>query len=262
MRKYDLNNILTIFDHFWHSWQFWTILTIVDKFWPFDNLEKKLQVQQFWHLFSENGQFGFFHNFCNFENVCKKFSKFSKILKIAKPIFLTILRIVFLPVWQLQRQFWRLATFETLITILTIENLNSDNLCHLTIKSDTGQHPQFYWGFSHFCHHYHHNHHCNHHLINLPGCDNKKNKYRVQTHCHKSVPPADLNFSNKKVATPQYLFFHQFEELAPKKSLVWSQPLLQLAPALFLAVAHKPSQTTCQPLWQPGGYYVTYTSEP
>ena len=31
-------------------------------------------------------------------------------------------------------------TFETLITILTIENLNSDNL---TIKSDTGHHWQF-----------------------------------------------------------------------------------------------------------------------
>ena len=37
----------------------------------------------------------------------------------------------------------RLVTFETLITILTIENLNSDNLCDLTIKSDTGQHSQF-----------------------------------------------------------------------------------------------------------------------
>ena len=32
-------------------------------------------------------------------------------------------------------------TFETLITILTIENL--DNLCYLTINCDTGQHSQF-----------------------------------------------------------------------------------------------------------------------
>ena len=35
------------------------------------------------------------------------------------------------------------ATLETLITILSIQNLNSVNLCDLTIKSDTGQHLQF-----------------------------------------------------------------------------------------------------------------------
>ena len=34
-------------------------------------------------------------------------------------------------------------TFETLITILTIENLNSDNRSYLTINCDTGQHSQF-----------------------------------------------------------------------------------------------------------------------
>ena len=34
-------------------------------------------------------------------------------------------------------------TFETLITILTIENLNSDNHSYLTINCDTGQHSQF-----------------------------------------------------------------------------------------------------------------------
>ena len=34
-------------------------------------------------------------------------------------------------------------TFETLITILTIENLNSDHLWDLAIKSDAGQHLQF-----------------------------------------------------------------------------------------------------------------------
>ena len=33
-------------------------------------------------------------------------------------------------------------TFETLIKILTIENLH-DNLCYLTINCDTGQHSQF-----------------------------------------------------------------------------------------------------------------------
>ena len=48
-------------------------------------------------------------------------------------------------------------TFETLIT-MTIENLNSDNLCDLTINSDTGQHSQFLrcliYNFIHiyFCH--------------------------------------------------------------------------------------------------------------
>ena len=34
-------------------------------------------------------------------------------------------------------------TFETLITILTIENLNSVNQSYLTINCDTGQHSQF-----------------------------------------------------------------------------------------------------------------------
>ena len=34
-------------------------------------------------------------------------------------------------------------TFETLITILTIENLNSVNHSNLTINCDTGQHLQF-----------------------------------------------------------------------------------------------------------------------
>ena len=34
-------------------------------------------------------------------------------------------------------------TLETLITILTIENLNSDNHSYLAINCDTGQHSQF-----------------------------------------------------------------------------------------------------------------------
>ena len=34
-------------------------------------------------------------------------------------------------------------TFETLITILTIDNLNSDKHSYLTINRDTGQHSQF-----------------------------------------------------------------------------------------------------------------------
>ena len=39
-------------------------------------------------------------------------------------------------------------TFETLITILTIENLNSVNHSFLTINCDTGQHSQFLRCFS------------------------------------------------------------------------------------------------------------------
>ena len=46
----------------------------------------------------------------------------------------------FCKIFTMQRQSW---TLETLITILTIENLNSDHLCDLTIKSDAGQHLQF-----------------------------------------------------------------------------------------------------------------------
>ena len=34
-------------------------------------------------------------------------------------------------------------TFETLITFLIIENLNSDNNSYLTVNCDTGQHSQF-----------------------------------------------------------------------------------------------------------------------
>ena len=44
---------------------------------------------------------------------------------------------------QWHRQSQRLVTFETLITILTIENLNSWQSLLPKIKSDTGQHSQF-----------------------------------------------------------------------------------------------------------------------
>ena len=50
----------------------------------------------------------------------------------------------FLTILTIQGQSWRLATLETLITILTIENLNSDHLWDLAIKSDAGQHLQFF----------------------------------------------------------------------------------------------------------------------
>ena len=39
-------------------------------------------------------------------------------------------------------------TFETLITILTIENMNSENHSYLIINCDTGQHSQFLRSFA------------------------------------------------------------------------------------------------------------------
>ena len=55
--------------------------------------------------------------------------------------------------------------FETLITNLTIENLNSVNHSYLTIDCDTGQHSQFLRCFSHFCQNYHQNYHSYYHDI-------------------------------------------------------------------------------------------------
>ena len=45
-------------------------------------------------------------------------------------------------------------TFETLITILIIDTWIHDNLCYLTIKSDTGQHLQFLrcFGYVYYAH--------------------------------------------------------------------------------------------------------------
>ena len=42
-------------------------------------------------------------------------------------------------------------TFETLSTILTIENMNSDNHSYLAINCDTGQHSQFLRCFVQMC---------------------------------------------------------------------------------------------------------------
>ena len=75
-------------------WQFWTILKNVDNFW------------QFWQCWQ------FLTIFNNFQQ-CWQFLQLLTILDN------------FWQFWQLKRQFWRLVTFETLITVLTIENLNS-----------------------------------------------------------------------------------------------------------------------------------------
>ena len=67
------------------------------------------------------------------------------ILKIVTNFFLTIFTtLIFLTISTIVlKQYWGLVTFETLITILTIENLNievDDNLCYQTIKKDSGKH--------------------------------------------------------------------------------------------------------------------------
>ena len=94
MRKHDLTNILKIFDKFDkfdNFWQFCQFLTIFDNF---DN---------FWQLWP------FLQFVYNFDNG-RQFWQFRQLL---------------LPFWHLKRQSWRLVTFETLIKIQTIENLNS-----------------------------------------------------------------------------------------------------------------------------------------
>ena len=93
--KFLLTN-LTIFDKFYHFWQFWIFSAIFDILW------------KFWTILINFGQF-----------------------------------------WWLRQSFakWKDSpgdsTFETLSTILTIENLNSVNHSYLTINCDTGQHSQF-----------------------------------------------------------------------------------------------------------------------
>ena len=84
--KHDRTNILTIVDNFG---QFVTILII------FDNFQKFRQ---------------FFLTNLNFVSNFGHFWQFKQMRQC--------LTIVFLPFWQLPRQSWRLATFETLITIL------------------------------------------------------------------------------------------------------------------------------------------------
>ena len=89
--------ILTIFNNLDNFWQFSRILTIFDNFYNSDHFYNFLQ---FWQVYC------FFTIFDNW----RQFWKFRQLL---------------LPFWQLKRQSWRLVTFETLITSLTIENLNS-----------------------------------------------------------------------------------------------------------------------------------------
>ena len=112
-----LSGILTIFDNLDNFWPFWQILIILTIFTILTILTFFLQFWQFLTIFDNWRQFSQFRQFL-------------------------------LSFWQLKRQSWRLVTFETLITILTIENLNSWQSCYLTINCDTEQHLQFLRCFS------------------------------------------------------------------------------------------------------------------
>ena len=83
--------------------------------------------------------------FLNLLNFSPTFSTFSQFFLNLFQFFLKFFSSIFSKKFQL-------VTIETLIKILTIENLNSWNLCYLTIKSDSGQHSQFFRCFwsSHF----------------------------------------------------------------------------------------------------------------
>ena len=121
IRKHDLTNILTIF---WLCRQllnfFLTILTIFNNFNNFDKLDNFDNFWEFWQFlkfFDNFWQFlTIFDNVWQFLTILKRFDNFWQFLQLRQlRQFLTILK----------RQSLRLVTFETLITVLTIENLNS-----------------------------------------------------------------------------------------------------------------------------------------
>ena len=111
--------ILTIFDNFDNFWQFLTILTILkffDNFGPFstiltisDNFDNLNNFWKFWQFWQFLQLFTIF-TMLTFFTIDDNWRQFRQLL---------------LPFWQLKRKSWRLVTFETLITILTIENMNS-----------------------------------------------------------------------------------------------------------------------------------------
>ena len=107
-------SILTIwqFQQFRQTWQFRQFLIIFYNVDHFGN---------FWHLWTFFDNFlKFFENFEDFENF-ENFENFDNLTVSTIKTNLTS-RTIF---WQLKWQSWRLVTFETLITVVTIENLNS-----------------------------------------------------------------------------------------------------------------------------------------
>ena len=81
---------------------------------------------QFWQIWQFLINFTIFDNFDFFDNFWR---------------FMTILTIE--TIFDKWKDSPGDSTSETLSTILTIENLNSDNHSYLTINCDTGQHSQF-----------------------------------------------------------------------------------------------------------------------
>ena len=109
---------MKIFDeNFW--WQF--LLTILSNLTIFDKFDHFWQFWYFWKFLT------FYDNFGQFLTILDN--------------FWTILTIE--TIFDKWKDSPEDLTFETLTTILTIENLNSDNHSYLTINCDTGQHLQF-----------------------------------------------------------------------------------------------------------------------
>ena len=115
---------LTIFDNFDHFRQFWQLLTFLTIFERFDNFDNFQQCGRFSTILTISDNFDNLNNFWNFfdnsdhfYNFVYNFDNFNIFLQFWQlTTILTIQTIAFA---------WRLVTFETLITILTIENLNS-----------------------------------------------------------------------------------------------------------------------------------------
>ena len=141
---FDDNFFITTLDaKFW--WQFWQFV------WNFFTISKILTV---WNVFDNSWQFWQFWMFSEF---LKIFVTWSMTLKTLSNTLWPLNREWSWQYLQFLRRFmtmfddietifdnWKDSpgdlTFETLITILTIENLNSVNHSYLTINCDTGQH--------------------------------------------------------------------------------------------------------------------------
>ena len=138
--------LMTLFDdNFW--WQF--LMTIFD-----DNFWWHFWWQFLWHflmkIFDDNYWWQFlltilsnltiFYNFNFVWQFLTFYDNFGQFLTILDNR-LTILTIE--TIFDKWKDSPGDSTFETLSTILTIENLNSDNHSYMTINCDTGQHSQF-----------------------------------------------------------------------------------------------------------------------
>ena len=123
---------------FWFFDNFWHVLPILTIFNNFNNVEFFDNVDNFWQFLRVltilTCFVGKFDNFCqcwhflifsyNFLTIFTIFTIFDNFWQFWQFLqFLQCKQFVD-KLWQLNRQSWRLVTFETLITILAIENLN------------------------------------------------------------------------------------------------------------------------------------------